>query len=84
MPVSVHDQLGPCTADLKKKKKKRLGKKLHLVQKTVASPINNTSCQKNIIPIVLCVLAFCPTTDPLQGASELCIGLDHTYLFSSP
>ena len=82
MPVSLHDQLGPCTADHKKekKKKKRLGKKLHLVQKTVASPINNTSCQENIIPILLCVLAFCPTTDTLQGASEHYIGLDHTSL----
>lgn len=83
------NQLGPCTADhktkkiIKKKEKKKLGKKkLHLVQKTVASPINNTSCQENIILIVLCVLAFCPTTDSPQGASELCIGLAHTSLQS--
>lgn len=67
-----------------KRGEKKLGKKLHLVQKTVASPINNTSCQENIIPEVLCVLAFCPTPDPLQGASELCIDLDQIFLFILP
>lgn len=63
--ANLCDQLRPCTAEHKEKKKKRLGKKLHLVQKTVAGPINNTSCQESIIPEVLSVLAFCPTTAPL-------------------